>query len=187
MGRQYRVSQSYVNVFSRLPRASGFCLSTLGGVFESSSSPSVSSGASDSERIRRGIGFGIVVWRSSEGRVFIFNRSDRAVFVQPPPHDDGDDDVDDKRKLNAVPRRQRSLPEQGVFKLTSGRCAEIYDLRRRGRDDGDHHRATSSVRVSFVKGWGSGRYKRMTVLTCPCWLEILLRRDGDRPLDSSSS
>lgn len=36
-----------------------------------------------------------------------------------------------------------------------------------------------SVRISFCKGWGIG-YSRLEVISCPCWLEVLLSRDPCR-------
>lgn len=39
---------------------------------------------------------------------------------------------------------------------------------------------THSVRISFAKGWGLN-YSRQDVTSCPCWLEVLLSRNGYHP------
>jgi len=75
-----------------------------------------------------------------------------------------------------------------VIKLLPAQSACVYRWpRRRPRVD-DEDRKTADVErpsrqldrvlVSFVKGW-SGRYKRQSILACPCWLQVLLAPSPD--------
>lgn len=75
-----------------------------------------------------------------------------------------------------------------VLKLRPGQSACVYEWPRRGQrlnDDEDRKtdfertsRQPDCVLVSFVKGW-SGRYKRQSILSCPCWLQVLMARTPD--------
>jgi len=38
------------------------------------------------------------------------------------------------------------------------------------------HEQPDCLLISFVKGWGSARYKRRSILSCPCWLQVTLAR-----------
>jgi len=68
---------------------------------------------------------------------------------------------------------------QVVLKLRPTQSACVYQWPL--CDDEDQKTAlcqADCIFVSFVKGW-SGRYKRQTILSCPCWLQVLLARSLD--------
>jgi len=79
-----------------------------------------------------------------------------------------------------------------VLKLQPAQSACVYHwsaTSRRPRHDDEEDLKTDlaertspgqldCIFVSFVKGW-SGRYKRQSILSCPCWLQVLLARTPD--------
>lgn len=105
---------------------------------------------------------------TEDNGVWVYNRTETPIFVnsptlEPPP-----------TLLDA------SANPFTVIKVLPGYSRQVFDyeksvLYERCRDprslDGpfDPH----SIRISFVKGWGT-KYSRQVVTHCPCWLEILL-------------
>ena len=165
VGRLFPVFGDYVNVFDSIAQGTGFCLSAF---------------ASDddvSARTRKCIGNGVTIARDPlDGSVFIYNRSENPVFVHSPVFE--------------------PVTSRSVFKLPVGYCMRVFnfDLARvlqvlehnkhiqhptNSSSDEDQSGPTTpsgdmtSVRMSFVKGWGGGNYKRQSITACPCWMEII--------------
>jgi len=77
---------------------------------------------------------------------------------------------------------------QVVFKLRPAQSACVYEWPTWGQwlhDNEDRKtdfegtsRQPDCILVSFVKGW-RGRYKRRSILSCPCWLQVLLAHSPD--------
>nr|CAB3266377.1 Smad6/7 protein [Phallusia mammillata] len=152
VSRLFPVNHFYVNIFDRLPKGEGFCLSA------------VSQTNSESNKVRKCIGTGITLaLDETNDDVWLYNRSEYAVFIHSPILEP----LDTRTPL--------------VHKLHPDHCAKVYnfefatrvkrqrasDTRRRGRYDG------CSIRISFVKGWGGESYRRQCITTCECWLEVL--------------
>jgi len=154
VGRQFPVVDNYVNIFTSLPRGQGFCLSDItsaGDLWEDERPPR------SSHSVRKKIGHGVTVALCGHDDVVMYNRSQVNVFVQTPL----DSSIGGK-----------------VCKLRPGTCMRVFRLNDcfSWYDDCDVTN-DCSVRVSFVKGWGCPQYKRATILSCPCWLEILFVPD----------
>jgi len=154
VGRQFPVVDNHVNIFTSLPRGQGFCLSDItsaGDLWEDERPPR------SSYSVRKKIGHGVTVALCGHDDVVMYNRSQVNVFVQTPL----DGTVGSK-----------------VCKLRPGTCMRVFRLNDcfSWYDDCDVTN-DCSVRVSFVKGWGCPQYKRATILSCPCWLEILFVPD----------
>lgn len=152
VSRLFPVRNFYVNVFDQLAKGDGFCLSA------------VSPTNSDASKVRKCIGNGVTIALDEDSEdVWLYNRSEYPVFLHSPILEP----LDTRAPL--------------VHKLHPGHCAKVYnfpfatrvrrqragDTRRRGRYDG------CSIRISFVKGWGSEKYRRQCITTCECWLEVL--------------
>lgn len=150
VGRLYAVHEASVNVFSELPRGSGFCLGQLPAVHRSRAV----------RRARGKIGRGLLLSRELSA-VWAYNRSEHPIFVSSP---------------TLGPPGAHGL---AVLKVLPGYSVKVFDYERAGgigaggwqRGDGpcDPH----SVRISFGKGWGPC-YSRQFITSCPCWLEVLL-------------
>jgi len=74
-----------------------------------------------------------------------------------------------------------------VIRLRPAQSACVYQWPTPGRgqwlradEDGktEASRQPDCILVSFVKGW-AGRYKRQTILSCPCWVQVVLSRHPD--------
>ena len=120
---------------------------------------------------------GILLNHSLDGGVWVYNRTENAIFVNSPT-------LEPPWTPRGSPRSNNPYT---VVKVLPGYSIQIFDYakstlyeRLRGRrgcesqvslDCGpfDPH----SIRISFVKGWGTN-YSRQVVTNCPCWLEVLL-------------
>jgi len=169
VGRLFPVSASTFEVFSALPKGDGLCLASL---FKQNKKPSEST-----TRTREKIGQGILLNHSLDGGVWVYNRTENAIFVNSPT-------LEPPWTPRGSPRSNNPYT---VVKVLPGYSIQIFDYakstlyeRLRGRrgcesqvslDCGpfDPH----SIRISFVKGWGTN-YSRQVVTNCPCWLEVLL-------------
>lgn len=103
---------------------------------------------------------GILLNQSRDGGVWVYNRTENAIFVNSPTLDD--------------PLR----PNFSVIKVLPGYSIQVFDyaksnLYERLRPENLGPFDPYSIRISFVKGWGNN-YSRQVVTNCPCWLEILL-------------
>jgi len=151
VGPLYIVRQPHVDVFSELVLGSGLCLSQL-----HSTAAHVEAGVL---RARRKIGAGLVLSRESDG-VWVYNRSQYPIFVA--------------RPLPSSPSSTST-----VDRLSPGFCLRVIDI----EDDYwpppccpvDGPGGPHSVQVSFGKGFGTERYSRRTVHSCPCWIEVVFR------------
>jgi len=148
VGPLYVVRQPHVDVFSELVLGSGLCLSQL--------HPAAARVDAAVLRARRKIGAGLVLSRESDG-IWVYNRSQYPIFV-------------------ARPLSTRLSPSTStVDRLPPGCCLRVMDadVDRWAPVDGPCSRC--SIQVSFGKGFGTDRYSRRTIHSCPCWIEILLR------------
>ena len=151
VGRLFTVFDTSVNVFQELPHGDGMCLSVLQ---QHTNTDSI-------RRTREKIGFGVVLSREDDG-VWVYNRSEYAIFVNSPTLD--------------IPNSRTTV----VPKVPAGYSIKIFDYERsevlqQTRDpqylDGPYD--PNSVRISFAKGWGP-LYSRQFITSCPCWIEVLL-------------
>ncbi|KAK8782330.1 hypothetical protein V5799_016329 [Amblyomma americanum] len=109
-------------------------------------------------RVRSRIGQGLTLLREPDG-VWVYNRSEYAVFVASPTLD-----MPSARNLT-------------VFKVPPGYSLRVYDWERARLYrqcppvSWDGPLALTAVRISFVKGWGP-KYARQVVTALPCSLEL---------------
>lgn len=154
VGRLLPVSQPAINVFFDLPHGDGLCLETLANSHSTDNSSVL--------QTRTKIGQGITVFKDGL-EVWIYNRSEFPVFVNSPTLD---------------PPNTEKLT---VHKLQPGFSIKIFDYERsrynqRMRDPSLLKNGPfdpNAVRVSFAKGFGSSKYSRRFITSCPCWLEIM--------------
>jgi MAD (mothers against decapentaplegic) family protein 6/7 len=158
VGPQFVVRNDHVNIFGDLALGSGLCLAQL------QSDRDVPSGV---VKVRRKIGSGLILSREADG-IWIYNRSRHPLFVSRPP---------------SKPPRVSFSP-QNVDRLPPGFALRLFDVR--WRNGVAHESPTScimtsadgpcnlrSAQISFAKGFGE-RYSRQTIMSCPCWIEVLL-------------
>jgi len=117
------------------------------------------------ESTRRHIGQGVHL-AYSEGQVFVQCLSDSAVFVQ-------------SRNANL----SRGFHPSAVWKIPPGASLRIFNGKEfasqlancvnHGYDAVFEMTKMCTIRMSFVKGWGSD-YHRQDVTSTPCWVEIHL-------------
>ncbi|ERL87270.1 hypothetical protein D910_04666, partial [Dendroctonus ponderosae] len=159
VGPLFPVEHQHVNVFGNVSYGlDGLCLTTLG--------PQNPKESEASRKTRAKIGLGVTLSCEPDGFVWLFNRSEQPVFVDSLYLKGGCEDPygwptrvpPDHCVCVFAPGGPQSF---GWDQLMSGTCP-------RG-PAGD----PNSIRISFVKGWGS-RYSRREITSCPCWLEILL-------------
>lgn len=155
IGQLFPVTPSSIDIFQDVAQGCGISLDTLHKA-SAAKSASVAS-------LRSKIGAGVTL--SNEGHlVWLYNRSERDVFVT-------------SYCLNI----DKSCEETWrVCKVPPGHTIVIYDydlLQARLSVDLLRESATDlhSIHLSFVKGW-SGSYSRQQVLSCECWLEILINK-----------
>lgn len=159
VGSRVPVEEPSFDVFSEQTRGAGLCIRTL-----AQQRPKAPDAVL---RTRDKIGLGVTLSRESDG-VWLYNRSLQPVFVHSPTLCDMD-----------------SRPAT-VHKVPPGHCLRAFDPLKVNESitwpspicgyplgPVDMH----SVRISFVKGWGLN-YSRQDVTACPCWLEVLLSRNG---------
>lgn len=118
-------------------------------------------------RTRAKIGQGLSLSYDREG-VWVYNRSEHAVFVASPTLD-----VPQVRNLTVF----KVLP--GYSKLVfNWQQARTYSSYQSVPWDGPH--ASNVARISFVKGWGP-KYARQIVTALPCSLELFFRTTPPPP------
>ncbi|XP_033127281.1 mothers against decapentaplegic homolog 6-like [Anneissia japonica] len=152
VGRMFSVLPDFVNIFYELPHGDGFCLGQL----------QTESRSENVIRTRTKIGYGLVLSKDRDG-VWIYNRSNYALFINSPTLDDPQ-----SRTLTVV----KLLPGFSI-KAFDYTLAEILEVTRTEPDVPIGPTDSNSLRISFVKGWG-GRYSRQHITSCPCWVEIIL-------------
>ncbi|XP_072173690.1 mothers against decapentaplegic homolog 6-like [Diadema setosum] len=156
VGPMYSVFTDSVNIFYDLPHGDGLCLRLLGreGRPEPPTQPK--------------IGYGLTMSREDDG-VWIYNRSDYALFVNSPALD--------------LPHSRTYT----VHKLAPGFSIMIYDhakskmleLLQRKSEPPDGPVNLNSIRISFIKGWGP-HYSRPFITSCPCWIELIMTAPSPR-------
>lgn len=161
VGRQYHVFRDNVDIYNDNPKADGLCLAFF---------PVLNSDIDDGIKIRKvkqKIGHGIRLLRDGCS-VVVYNKSNYPIFLNSStlnPHD--------SRKLSVT----KILPGDSMkaFDFVIARqLTHTYPF----RSDKNGPRDVYSIRISFVKGWGPN-YTRQTILSCPCWLEVLFMKNYD--------
>lgn len=154
VGRLLPVCQPAINVFADLPHGDGLCLETL--------AQSRSTDNNSVLQTRAKIGQGITLFKE-QNSVWVYNKSLYPIFVNSPTLD---------------PPNTENL---SVHKVLPGYSIKIFDyekslynqqfqdpsLFKEGPFD------PYAVRVSFAKGWGSSKYSRRFITSCPCWIEVM--------------
>jgi len=155
IGQLFPVYSRYVDIFQDIPQGTGLSLGHLHSVHD----PQNASIA----KVRTKIGTGITL--SNEGAtVWLYNRSMADIFVS-------------SFSLNDAERSQ----QWRVYKVRPGFAIPVYDqavIDRKSLQQtaGDGPADPHSIHVSFVKGWGRG-YTRQSIMSCACWLELILHTD----------
>ncbi|XP_018574141.1 mothers against decapentaplegic homolog 6 [Anoplophora glabripennis] len=152
VGPPFPVEPTAVNVFGDDPYGDGLNLETLA---QHSFSPPESV-----QQARRKIGLGVTL-SHEENCVWVYNRSENSIFVSSLTLEDPD--------------------SPSPTKVPAGNCLCIFDPVKAAQQNYGWNFThpqfgpidPNSVRISFVKGWGQ-KYSRREIMSCPCWLEILL-------------
>jgi len=122
------------------------------------------------------MGQGILLNHSRENGVWVYNRTETAIFVNSPTLEAP------RPSSSRCAVSSQNVNPFTVIKVLPGYSIQVFDysksnlyerLRERHCQILDGPFDPHSVRISFVKGWGSN-YSRQVVTNCPCWLEILL-------------
>ncbi|VDN04983.1 unnamed protein product [Thelazia callipaeda] len=157
IGEPFKGGTSHVIVdgFCAPSEAERFCLGALANV---NRNPGV-------VNARRQIGRGVRIFRQNED-VYAECLSEAPVFIQSPIH--------------AIKSHDHPAT---VYRLPSGHVMQIFDnesferLLTQSTSQGFHAvyslQRMCHMRISFVKGWGE-QYKRQTITSTPCWVEIHL-------------
>uniref|UniRef100_A0A915PU02 MH2 domain-containing protein n=1 Tax=Setaria digitata TaxID=48799 RepID=A0A915PU02_9BILA len=157
IGEPFKGGTSHVIVdgFCAPSEAERFCLGALANV---NRNPGV-------VNARRQIGRGVRIFRRDED-VYAECLSEAPVFIQSPIH--------------AVKSHDHPAT---VYRLPSGHIMQVFDnesfetLLAQSTSQGFHAvyslQRMCHMRISFVKGWGE-QYKRQTITSTPCWVEIHL-------------
>ncbi|CAG9530780.1 unnamed protein product [Cercopithifilaria johnstoni] len=157
IGEPFKGGTSHVIVdgFCAPSEAERFCLGALANV---NRNPGV-------VNARRQIGRGVRIFRQDED-VYAECLSEAPVFIQSPIH--------------AVKSHDHPAT---VYRLPSGHIMQVFDnesfetLLAQSTGQGFHAvyslQRMCHMRISFVKGWGE-QYKRQTITSTPCWVEIHL-------------
>ncbi len=114
------------------------------------------------KRTRDKIGLGVTLSKEPDG-VWMYNRSNSPAFVNSPTLD-----IPNSRTLVV-----RKVPPGYSIKIFDYDRSVLLERTRElpGEVDGPYD--PKSVRISFAKGWGPC-YSRQFILSCPCWIEVLL-------------
>uniref|UniRef100_F1L0V2 Mothers against decapentaplegic 2 n=1 Tax=Ascaris suum TaxID=6253 RepID=F1L0V2_ASCSU len=157
VGEPFKGGRSHVIVdgFCAPSEAERFCLGALANV---NRNPGVINA-------RRQIGRGVRIFRRDED-VYAECLSEAPIFVQSPIH-----------------ALQSHDHPATVYRLPPGHTMQIFDnksfeaLLEQTASQGFHAvyslQRMCHMRISFVKGWGE-QYKRQTITSTPCWVEIHL-------------
>ena len=103
-----------------------------------------------------------------DGKVWIQCLSENPVFVQSLIANLTEGDVDRSAVFKIMPNTSQvifdGLKFSGYLANSAyGGYESVYELMK-----------LCSIRLSFVKGWGSSEYYRKEVTATPCWIEIKL-------------
>lgn len=155
IGQLFPVSTQTMNIFQDVAHGSGISLSTL----HHNHLPK----SDKVQSVRSKIGAGVTL-NTDGNTVWLFNRSQYAIFVTSYSLNIDNDCADTWR----------------VCKVNPGHVIAVYDYKTMSKWNRQvqHQQADGpidpySIHVSFVKGWGRD-YRRQSILSCACWLEILL-------------
>lgn len=160
VGSRVPVEESAFDVFSEQTRGAGLCIRTLAQQRATRTPEAVL-------KTREKIGLGVTLSREIDG-IWLYNRSSSPVFVHSPTLCEMDSRTTTPHKVppGHCLRAFDPLKINESIQWSSPICGIQL-----GPVD------THSVRISFVKGWGLN-YSRQDVTACPCWLEVLLSRNG---------
>ena len=113
------------------------------------------------EKKRQQIGNGLVMWRTSDFRVYFYNASQQAMYVQSPtlscPGLDADEEC------------VKAIPAGCVVELFNWQRAIALENFLRHSQLLRFPFDATAVRISMVSGWGAGQ-RRSSIMQCPCWL-----------------
>ncbi|XP_066246085.1 mothers against decapentaplegic homolog 6 [Euwallacea similis] len=159
VGPLFPVEPNYVNIFGSVPYGlDGLSLEALG--LQSAMQ------CEASQKTRNKIKLGITLTRDVDGFVWLYNRSEQPVFADSLYLKGGCDD--------RYGWPTRIPPDHCLCVHAPGNPQTFgWDKLMSGGFPKGPAPDPNSVRISFVKGWG-GRYSRRDIISCPCWLEILL-------------
>lgn len=122
------------------------------------------------EMTRRAIRKGICLEYLDDHQIFVMNLSDVSIFFQ-----SKNCNLENQLNKNAVvkiePNRRQKIFDQKIFEGIVQEARNAPDAYERLYHLADH----CSIKMSFVKGWGS-IYQRQDVTSTPCWIEILLTK-----------
>lgn len=160
VGRLFPVHKPWVNVFADVPHGDGL---SLGAVAKQHNT-----GNETVRRTRDKIGYGLTLSQEEDG-VWVYNRSDHAIFVNSPTL---------HSLAGTAASHGRALV---VHRVPPGHSIKIFDYDKSAyyqhfsepELNADGPFDPNSVRISFAKGWGP-KYSRQVITSCPCWLEVLL-------------
>ncbi|KAL1517161.1 hypothetical protein ABEB36_000960 [Hypothenemus hampei] len=159
VGPLFPVDPPHVNIFGNVPFGlDGLSLETI--------SSQRANKSEDSQKVRAKIGLGVTLSREADGLVWIYNRSEQPVFVDSLYLTGGYDDPNMGWPIR-LPPDYCICVHAPVAPQTFGWDQLMVSDRPGPAPD------PNSIRISFVKGWGK-RYSRRDIISCPCWLEILL-------------
>ncbi|RWS31858.1 mothers against decapentaplegic 6-like isoform X1 [Leptotrombidium deliense] len=156
IGRLFPVYESSINVFTDLPHGSGFCLKNVDVANKRMESVIT--------RTHNKIGFGIMISREGDS-VWVYNRSKYPVFLNSHTLD-----PPTVRRLTV----HKILPGYSIQAFDYEKVEKYLPVQEKIRsEEGPFDPYT--IRISFAKGWGP-KYSRQSIMSCPCWLEVILVR-----------